>query len=187
MKPTKVFFTSGFGTHKENKNARDRASTEAGIGDINLLETSSILRPGIQVISRAEFEELIKSGQVDPGECLCAVNGVCESNVPGQKVCSGMAWVRPWDKSKTGYISELFEHPGIQEDIMKQRVETMALQLYADRRGFKGFSAENVWENGKKYYEINGEKVTLESMVVSEVCNIDGDYSVALVAAILIP
>jgi arginine decarboxylase len=181
MVPQKVFWTKGVGTHKENKNARDAASREAGVGKLNLVTVSSILPPGIQEIGLDEFIKLVQ-----PGEIVFSIHGVCESNVPGQKVCAGMGRARPWDKSHTGYVTELFEEPGVQEEDIQKRVETMALQLFADENGVEGFTAEDVWKKGKTTYEVGGIKVEIDSIIASGVCNHDGDYTCAMVMAVFV-
>lgn len=188
MLPTKIFWTHGVGTHKEDKNARDRASRMAGIGKLNLVTVSSILPPGIQEISQDELDKL-----VSPGEIVHAIHGICQSNVAGQKVVMGMGRARPWDKTKTGYVTEIYEHPGITDHVMKQRVETMALQIFADElkdSGYDvpdGYAAEDYWKDGQTTYEVAGEKVEVDSIIAVGEVNIDGDYTCALVAAVLLP
>lgn len=178
--PASLFLTKGVGTHKENKNARDVASREAGIGDRNIVTVSSVLPASIKTIGRDDFRRLTK-----PGEIIFAINGICESNVPGQRVSAGLAIAQtPGD---TGYVTELFEHPGIEDAEIQQRVETMALQLFAEENGAMDFVAANVWQRGKTDYTIAGKPVKLQSMVASGVCNLDGDYTCAIVAAILLP
>jgi arginine decarboxylase len=179
--PTKVCWTKGVGTHKEDKNARDAASRDAGIGKMNLVQVSSILPPGIEEITLEEFKSLVK-----PGQIIFSIHGICEGNEPGQKVTMGMGRCIPHDKSKTGFVSERFEEPGIQEDVVKQRVETMAMQIFADENKIDGFKAEDVWEDGKRTYEIGGHKVEVDSLVASGVCNTDGDYTCAIVLALFL-
>lgn len=182
MIPTKAYFCKGIGTHKEDKNALDAASREASIGRLNLVKVSSILPPGLQWIDRPTFD-----GMVSPGEILHAIESVTISNVPGQVVTSCIARVRPWDKTKTGYVTEIEYVPGILPDAMRERVETMALQLFADEIGLSDFTAADVWVLGKSTYEIGGHKVELDSMTASGVCNMDGDYTAAIVMVVLLP
>lgn len=179
--PTKVCWVKGVGTHKEDKNARDAASRAAGIGKMNLVSVTSILPPDIKEITVEEFKGLVK-----PGQIVYAIHGVCESNVPGQKVIMGMGRCRPWEKTKAGYVSEIYEHPGIQEDVIKQRVETMALQIFADENFVGGFAAENMWKPGQTTYKVGGHTVEVDSIIASGVCNMDGDYTCAMVIALFL-
>ena len=51
--PKKIFFTKGVGNHKEELHSFELALRDAGIEKCNLVQVSSILPPGCQVISRA--------------------------------------------------------------------------------------------------------------------------------------
>lgn len=182
MIPTKLFITKGVGVHKEDKNARDAASREANIGNLNLLTVSSILPPGIRRIDVDEFKSTVRQGEI-----VHAINGVCQANEPGQRVTAAMAFVFPWDKTKTGYVTEIFEKVGIEPDVIVERVETMALQIFADENGVADFDASEVWERGRKTYDVGGNKVNVENVVATGVCNMQGEYTCALVAAALLP
>lgn len=179
--PTKVCWTKGVGTDKQHKTARDRASRDAQIGKANLVQVSSILPPGIVEITMEEFKK-----NVVPGQIIFAIHGVCESNEPGQKVTMGMGRCRPWDKTKSGFVSERFEAPGVQEDVMEKRTCTMAMQIFADENNVQGFKAEDVWVPGKTTYEIGGFKVEVDAIIASGVCNFDGDWSAAMVLALFL-
>jgi arginine decarboxylase len=182
MIPTKAYFCKGVGTHKEDKNALDAASREAGIGRLNIVKVSSILPPGIEWIDRPTFDSLVK-----PGQIVHAIESVTISNVPGQVVTSCIARVRPWDSKQTGYVAEIECIPGITPDVMVQRVGTMALQLFAEESGDMSFVAAKVWEPGKEVYGVAQQTVTLDHMVASGVCNLDGDYTAAIVMVVLLP
>jgi arginine decarboxylase len=179
--PTKVCFTKGVGTRKEDKNARDEASRAAGIGKINLVTVSSILPPGIQEISLEEFKE-----SVTPGEIVFSIHGICEANEPGTRVTAAIGLAQPWDKTKTGFVTEKFEFPGILPGIATERCEKMAIQIFADENGIYDIDVDAVWENGKTTYEIGGHKVEITSFVASSVCNTAGDYTCAAVFALFL-
>jgi arginine decarboxylase len=182
MIPKRAYFCRGVGTHKEDKNALDAASREAGVGRLNLVKVSSILPPGLEWIDRPTFDAI-----VSPGEIVHAIESVTISNVPGMKVTSGIARVRPRDESLTGYVTEIEMIPGIQEAVMRQRIETMALQLFADENGARDFVAAEAWVPGVSGYTIGGHEVELDSLTAVGICNLDGDYTAALVLVVLLP
>lgn len=146
------------------------------------MNVSSILTPGIRVIDEEEFNSLVHDGEI-----VFTIHGITESNVPGQKVSVGLATVHPRDKTKTGFVAEIYGHPGIQDDVMRHRVSTMVLQIFADENQVEGFAADDVYESATTVYEIGGQTVDLKCFVASGVCNLDGDYTCAMVCAILLP
>lgn len=181
MIPKRAYFCKGVGTHKEDKNALDAASREAGVGRLNLVKVSSILPPGLEWIDRPTFD-----GLVSPGEIVHAIESVTICNVPGMKVTSGIARVRPRDESQTGYVTEIEMVPGIQEAEMRQRIETMALQLFADENGVRDFVAAEAWKPDESTYRIGSSSVALDSKIAVGICNLDGDYTAALVLVVLL-
>jgi arginine decarboxylase len=181
MLPTQLFLTSGIGTHKEDKNARDRASVQAGISRLNLVSVSSILPAGIKLIDRATFDSRVKDGQI-----VFAINGICQSNKPGQRVTASLSLAVPHDPTVTGFVTELFEYPGLQEDQARQRTEKMVLQLFAEQHGDTKFVADDVWQPTNSEYEIANHPLRLLTVSQSGVCNEDGDFTCAIVAAVFL-
>src|SRR4051812_40492128 len=108
MIPTRLYLAQGVGTHKQDKNAKDRASAQAGLPDLNLVEVSSVLPAGIRLIAFEDF-----GAQAPPGEIFHATHGPCLSNVVGQIVTATLTAVLPDDPAVVGYVAELFEHPGL--------------------------------------------------------------------------
>jgi arginine decarboxylase len=182
--PTRLYLCAAAGSHKENKNARDRASAAVGLADKNMVAVSSVLPPGIRLITREEFDNLTR-----PGQIVFAIHGICEGNVPGQRVSAALCAAVPKDPGVTGYVTELYEHPGVEEDWARRRAETMALQLFAERNGDADFVADKVWRllNWQKDYTVAGHDVTLHTVSASAVANWEGHYACALVAAVLLP
>lgn len=184
MVPTKLYLCAGSGTHPAgDKNARDRASVACGLHDMNLVSVSSVLPAGIRLIDRAEFRGLVESGQI-----VHAIHGICESTVPGQRINATLCCVVPDDPAVVGYVAELYEHPGIGDDLARRRTEIMALQLFAERTGAgPDFRAESVWVPGRISYVLAGHPVRLVTVQGSAIVNPDGDYTAALAAAVLLP
>lgn len=182
MLPTRLYLAAGSGSHKENKNARDRASAQVGLADKNLVTVSSVLPPGIQLISRADFE-----AATSPGQLVFAINGICESDVPGQLVTASLSVALPRGPGVTGYVAEVYEHPGVLEDWCRRRSETMVLQLFAERSGAVKFVADEVWVPGQTEYTVAGHDITLHTVAACGVVNWQGHYTAALVAAVFLP
>lgn len=180
--PTRLYLCAAAGSHKENKNARDRASVQVGLHDKNLVATSSVLPPGIRLITREEFDDLTR-----PGQIVFTIHGLCEGNVPGQRVSAALCAAVPDDPGVTGYVTEVFEHPGVEEEWARRRAETMALQLFAERNGDPHFVADQAWELGRTEYTVVGRDVTLHAVSATAVANWEGHYAAALVAAVLLP
>jgi pyruvoyl-dependent arginine decarboxylase len=184
--PTRVFFTKGTseGHHrKEDKNARDRASFPAGLDRRNLETVSSVTPGGIRVIDREEFLQTVPEGAV-----CSAINGITESRVPGQLVTAAMAWARPVDRSKTGFIVELFGTPGIDPGDLLDRIEQMAIQIYMDQYGRPDDDPKSAWVPRQARYD-EGFDVPFEinRLLASTKVPPTGDYACAIVAAVLLP
>jgi arginine decarboxylase len=180
--PTRLYLAAGSGTAKENKNARDHAGDAMGVSDLNIVTVTSILPAGIRLIDRDEFRASVVGGQV-----LFAIDALCESNVPFQTVNATLTIALPQDPSVVGYVSELFEFPGITNDGARCRVEKMALQLFANHYWGDEQQAAWQWQPGKSDYTIAGQRLTLHTLQASAVVPENGDYACALVAAVLLP
>jgi arginine decarboxylase len=180
MVPRWLFLTTGFGTDKEHKNARDHASAPAGLADLTLIAGTSALPPGIEFIGRDEF-----NSKISPGRDIIAIHGYCESNVPGQLVNSTLSIAYPADGQGRGYVAELYEWPGIHPEIAIRRTERMVMQLYANRHGVVDFDPFEVWEPGKDTYTLAGRDVKLFTIQAAGIVPESGDWACALVAAVL--
>jgi arginine decarboxylase len=183
--PTRIYFAQGaYSGRKENKNARDRASALAGTSRLNLSTLSSVIPPNCRVIDRAEFERSVQDGEV-----VFAINGLCESNVPGTVVTAGMGIVIPDDRS-CGFITELYENPGVSAADMRERIEKATLQIMGDQLTDGQFSQDDLdgmWECGKQAYTINDRSFKLYCQIASTTVNYAGDYACAFVIAVLLP
>ncbi len=52
--PTKIFFTKGVGTHKDELHSFERALRDAGIEKFNLVQVSSIFPPRCKMVSKTQ-------------------------------------------------------------------------------------------------------------------------------------
>jgi pyruvoyl-dependent arginine decarboxylase len=184
--PTRVFFFKGSTSEetqrKENVNARDRASMLAGgrIDRRNVATLSSVVPPDVQVVDEATF--LAESPE---GSVVYAVNGVCESNTPGQVVSAVLAWGRPLDRSRTSFVVELYREVGIDPGVLEDRIEKAALQIYADQYAEPGFDIAGIWKPRQVRYDAFDVPIDLYRWVAHDVVGYQGHYATAFVGCVL--
>src|SRR4030042_1620310 len=98
--PTKVFFTKGVGSHKEELRSYELALKDAGIEKCNLVHVSSIFPPGCKIISRNEgIKELV------PGMIAFCVLARCSSNEPRRLIAASVGSAIPAGANMYGYLS----------------------------------------------------------------------------------
>jgi arginine decarboxylase len=183
MLPTKLYLCAATGVHPVgDKNARDAASAMIGLESLNLVSVSSVLPAGIAVIDRAEFAALVRPGQV-----VFAIHGICESSEVGQVVSSTLSVALPADPTVPGYVTEVYEQPGIAGQVARRRAETMLLQLCADRYGDREFEVDRVWEPDRTGYTVGGVEIDVRTVQAERSVPWEGDFTCALAAAVLLP
>jgi arginine decarboxylase len=178
--PTKFFLTKGVGIHEKEMRAFEEALRQAGIETCNLVKISSVIPPGCKCISKEEGVPLLKEGQI-----TFAVMAQSQTNEPDQIVSAGIAMAQPEDDTLHGYLTEVEDIIGIEEEDVKQDVEEMALENLATKWGIKR-DAEKYMEPRRRNYELKGKKVRLESMIQTAKGDQERKYTVVLVAAIML-
>jgi pyruvoyl-dependent arginine decarboxylase (PvlArgDC) len=181
MLARRMFLTTGFGRDKEHKNARDHASDPAGVADLTLIAGTSALPAGIQIINRDEFDAAVTYGQE-----VVAIHGYIESNVPGQIINTTLSVILPQDGQGKGSVAELYEWPGLDPDAAIRRTERMAIQLYAERNGQKGFDPKSVWEWGRTTYRLAGRDVYIYTIQAGGIVSDEGEWACAFSGAVLL-
>src|SRR5262249_1172367 len=88
---TKAAGTAGNSEGATPPNAFDNALLAAGIGNINLVRVSSILPPGV---------ELVSLPRIKPGAIVPTAYSAMTSEVPGEVIAAAVGWARPEDPSK---------------------------------------------------------------------------------------
>lgn len=102
--PTRLFFSSGVGTHETQRVAMQRAMRQAGVADCNLVKTSSVIPPRCEIITRARGLRMLREG--------CIVHAVIaegETSEPYQRITPALCWAQPDDPELPGYIAEVAE------------------------------------------------------------------------------
>lgn len=111
---TKAAGTAGTAEGSTPLNAFDNALLAAGIGNINLVRVSSILPPGV---------ELVSLPKIKPGAIVPTAYASMSSEVPGEVVAAAVGWARPVDASKNGVIMEFHDKA------TKEEAERMIVQM----------------------------------------------------------
>jgi len=73
--PTKLFFTKGVGTHKDELHSFELALRNAHIEKLNLVQVSSIFPPGCKILSRAQGQKHLSPGQIT----FCVTCAICRT------------------------------------------------------------------------------------------------------------
>jgi len=92
--PKRIFFTKGVGIHKEELHSFELALRDAGIEKCNLVQVSSILPPGCQVMSRVRGLQELKAGAIT----YCVMSRCC-SNEPRRLLAASVGCAIPADKN----------------------------------------------------------------------------------------
>jgi arginine decarboxylase len=102
--PTRLFFASGTGTHETQRAAMQRAMRQAGVGECNLVKTSSVIPPGCEILTRARGLRMLRAGSI-----VHAVIAQGETSEPYQRVTPAICWAQPEDPELPGYMTEIEE------------------------------------------------------------------------------
>jgi len=178
--PRKMFFTKGVGTHKFELRSFELALRDAGIEKCNLVQVSSILPPGCQIVPKSEgLKELV------PGMITYVVMARCASNEPHRLIAASIGAGVPADKNAYGYLSEHHSY-GETEKIAGDMAEDLAAAMLASTLGIE-FDEDKSWDENKKEYRIGSDKVVKTTNVTQSTVIPAGDnYSTVLAAAVFI-
>lgn len=120
-----IVITSGTGEGPTSLAAFDLALLQAGIGNYNVIQLSSVIPPNSN-ITTAEFH----APDAEYGHRLYVVMAHCKATVPGKEAWAGLGWVQKED-SKRGLFVE-FE--GISRDDVQQKIDATLNVMMAARQ-----------------------------------------------------
>ncbi|MBN2139736.1 MAG: arginine decarboxylase, pyruvoyl-dependent [Desulfovibrionaceae bacterium] len=148
--PTKAFFTTGIGRHKNKLQAFELALRAAGIEKQNLVYVSSIFPPNCEMITLEQAREHLFPGQIT--FCVMARN---QTNEKGRLVGSAVGMAFPASKEHYGYISE---HTAFGEDEkeMGDFAEDLASTMLATTLGVD-FNPETAYDERREVYLMSGK------------------------------
>jgi arginine decarboxylase len=186
--PTRVFFTSGTAVHTTQRGAMQRAMNDAGVGECNLVKTSSVIPPGCEIITRERGLRLLRAGNI-----VHAVIAQGQTSEPHQRVTPALCWAQPEDSELPGYIAEVEEdltmgkNPKTATDEAGEALLTIMAEKAAAR-----VDARKLWaERGRdRHVRVGRVELRVGSMAVSaigpESQNGTQQYAVAAVLAVFL-
>jgi arginine decarboxylase len=178
MIPSKIFFTTGKGIHKEKLASFEAALREAEIEKYNLVFVSSILPPNCGVIS---IEEGIK--HLSPGQIVYSVSAKSQTNEPNRLIASAIGVAQTKRKSY-GYLSEHHSY-GETDVIAGEYAEDLAATMLATTIGIE-FDPEKNYNERKEIYQASGYEFNTEHYSISATGDNEGKWTSVVSAAIFI-
>ncbi|OLS24608.1 MAG: Pyruvoyl-dependent arginine decarboxylase [Candidatus Heimdallarchaeota archaeon LC_3] len=178
MIPSKIFFTTGKGIHKEKLASFESALRRAKIEKYNLVFVSSIFPPNCEVIT---VEEGSKS--LSPGEIVYAVISTNATNEPNRLIASAIG-VAQTNRESYGYLSE--HHSFGETDIIAgEYAEDLAATMLATTIGIE-FDPEKNYNERKEIYQASGYEFDTEHYAISAIGNKEKKWTTVISAAIFI-
>ena len=179
MVPKKVFFTKGVGMHKDKLASFELALRMAGIEKCNLVYVSSIFPPECKAISRAEWEAILRPGQIT--FCVMARNETCE---PNRLISASIGLAVPAENENYGYLSE---HHAFGETETKagDYAEDLAATMLATTLGIE-FDADKNRDERKQEYIASGKIIKTKNTSQSAQGNKDWLRTTVISAAVFI-
>lgn len=178
--PTKIFFTKGVGTHKEELRSYELALKDAGIEKCNLVYVSSIFPPGCKIISRNEgIKELV------PGMITYCVLARCSSNEPRRLIASSVGSAIPAEDNMYGYLSEHHAY-GETDETAGDYAEELAARMLASTLGFSDFDDSKNWDEVKEEYRMSDKIVKTGNITQSTIIDPNGNWSTVIAAAVFL-
>lgn len=123
--PEKYFLAKGSGDSEYKLNAFDIALLNAGVGNTNLVQMSSILPPNSTEIDAVKLQ---------PGELVPLAYASYTSNVKGELIAAAVSVAIPEDDSLNGLIME-HSGPGTAEEM--ERIVIRKAEIGMEYRGYK--------------------------------------------------
>ena len=180
MIPTKVFFTKGVGTAKEQLTSFELALRNAGIEKFNLVSVSSILPPGCKKIVKEKGLEQLKAGEVI--YCVLARNS---TNEPNRLVAASVGCAVPAGDQQYGYLSEHHSF-GETEGKVSDYTEDLAASMLATTLGIE-FNPESAWDEKEKVFKMSGKIIYTSNVTQTAEGNKNGLWTTVVAAAIFVP
>ena len=176
--PTRVFFTKGVGSHRDELRSFELALKDAGIEKLNLVHVSSIYPPNCKIIPKDEGAKLIA-----PGSIAFCVMARLASNEMRRLIAASIGCAIPSDKSTYGYLSEHHAY-GQSDEIAGEFAEDMAASMLASTLGMEFDDVAN-WDEKEQVFKISGEIVRTFNVTQSAVISAKG-WTTVLASAVFI-
>jgi arginine decarboxylase len=177
--PSKVFFTKGVGSHREELRSFELALRAAGIEKYNLVHVSSILPPGCKIVSRAQGLQ-----EMRPGQITYVVMSRLSSNEPRRLLAASVGCAIPADKTIYGYLSEHYAF-GQTEKAAGDYAEDLAAAMLASTLGIE-FDEDKNWDEKEEVFRISKKIVRTSNVTQSAVIR-DKGYTTVVACAVFLP
>ncbi len=178
--PSKVFFTSGVGLHRQKLQSYEMALRKAGIAHLNLVQVSSILPPHAQIIGRKRGLGLLSPGQIT--FVVQARNETCE---PNRLCAASVGLARPADPNMYGYLSEHHSFGETKEKV-SDYAEDLAASMLATTLGI-AFDPDQDYDERKELFRMSGRIVNTRSITRTARGNKNGLWTTVVAVAVLLP
>lgn len=165
--PTKIFFTKGVGSHRDELRSFELALKDAGIEKLNLVHVSSIYPPLCKIISKEEGGKLIAPGSI--AFCVMARQA---SNEMRRLIAASIGCALPADKNTYGYLSEHHAY-GQSDEVAGEFAEDMAASMLASTLGVE-FDENANWDEKEQVFKISGDIVRTFNVTQSAVISAKG-------------
>jgi arginine decarboxylase len=160
--PSRIFFTKGVGTHREELQSFELALRDAGIEKLNLVRVSSIYPPNCRIVPRNEgLKEIV------PGMIAYCVMSSLSSNEPHRLIASSIGCAVPADKTAYGYLSEHHAF-GQTDEVAGEYAEDLAASMLATTLGIE-FDENKNWDEKKEVFKISDLIVKTTHMAQSAI------------------
>lgn len=177
--PSRMFFTRGVGSHRNNLQSFEIALRDAGIAQCNLVKVSSIFPAGCQIVTRRAGLQSIQPGQIT--FCVLAEERTDE---PNRLLSAGVGLALPAEDAKYGYISEHHGF-GMTERKTADYVEDMAASMLASTLDVE-FDPDADYDERREIYRMSGRIVTTRAIVQSAKGDKNGLWTTVVAAAVFL-
>jgi len=177
--PKKMFLTKGVGKDRDPLSSFERALKDAGIEKCNLVNVSSILPPGCEILPKDKGIGLLK-----PGQITFVVMSRNSSNESNRLIASSIGVAIPADKSMYGYLSE-YHCFGETDEEAGEMAEDLAACMLASTLGID-FNVNQSWDEKEQLFKLSGKIVKTRNVAQSAIVDKDRMWMTVLAAAVLL-
>lgn len=179
MIPKQVFFTKGVGIHKHKLASFEQALRMAGIEKYNLVNVSSILPPGCEIITRNKGLRIL-----NPGQIIYVVLARNATDEPHRQITAAIGLAKPAVKEEYGYLSEHHAN-GETARTSGDYAEDLAATMLATTLGIE-FDIETAWDERKEFYRASGKIIKTTNICQSAKGNKEGYWTSVIAAAVFV-
>jgi arginine decarboxylase len=180
MIPKFMFLTKGVGCHKERLASFELALRSAGIHRCNIVNVSSIIPPGCELIPKEQGLKMLQ-----PGEITFAVLSKNSVKEPQRLIAASVGVAIPSNKDSYGYLSEHHSF-GQSAEAAGDYAEDLAATMLATTMGIP-FDSEQAWDEKKQIFKTSGMIIKTSNITQSAKGEKSGQWTTVLAAAVFVP